>query len=198
MTRAWTVSLLGAAGVLAATLTLRAGEPAQAQTPTTPPAASAQIGEPPAVPQAPDAAFKDDVHAKAGLTCESCHGAKKADGAYAPIARTAIAPMCAKCHSDAAYMKTFAPQVRVDQFAQYQTSVHGKQMAKGETRVATCSDCHHAHGIVPVRDTRSPVAPPHVAQTCARCHADAARMTPFNRSPTFRATGRRACTPRRC
>ena len=76
-----------------------------------------------------------------------------------PIARTAIAPLCAKCHADAAYMRKFAPQVRVDQYAQYQTSVHGKQMAKGETRVATCSDCHQAHGIVPVRDTRSPVAP---------------------------------------
>lgn len=182
MTRAWTASLVATAGVLAATLTLRAAAPFPSQAPT-PAAAPAPLGAPPAVPQAPDDAFKDDVHAKAGLTCESCHGAKKADGGYAPIVRTAIAPMCAKCHADAAYMKKFAPQVRVDQYAQYQTSVHGKQMAKGETRVATCSDCHHAHGIVPVRDTRSPVAPPHVAQTCARCHADAARMTPFNRSP---------------
>ena len=184
MTRAWTVSLAAAAAVLAATLTLRAAAPppSQGQTPAATPSTS-PLGEPPAVPQAPDEAFKDDVHAKAGLTCESCHGPKKTDGAYALIARTAIAPMCAKCHADAAYMKTFAPQVRVDQFAQYQTSVHGKQMAKGETRVATCSDCHHAHGVVPVRDTRSPVAPPHVAQTCARCHADPVRMTPFNRSP---------------
>jgi predicted CXXCH cytochrome family protein len=80
-------------------------------------------------------------------------------------------------------MRTFAPQVRVDQYAQYQTSVHGQQMARGETRVATCSDCHHAHGIVPVRDARSPVAPQHVATTCAKCHADARRMEPFNRSP---------------
>jgi predicted CXXCH cytochrome family protein len=132
--------------------------------------------------QSPADAFKDDAHAKAGLTCASCHGTARADGGYAPIARTAIAPLCAKCHADAAYMRTFAPQVRVDQYAQYQTSVHGKQMARGETRVATCSDCHHAHGIVPVRDTRSPVAPQHVAKTCATCHADAARMAPFNRS----------------
>lgn len=128
-------------------------------------------------------AFKDDVHAKAGLNCTVCHASRKPDGSYAPIARTAIAPLCAKCHADAAYMRGFAPQVRVDQYAQYQTSVHGRQMAKGETRVATCSDCHHAHGIVPVRDSRSPVAPPHVARTCAVCHADAARMAPFHRSP---------------
>ena len=151
-------------------------------------AAGPQTGAPaaqPATTPKPTAAeaFKDDVHAKAGLTCLSCHGSAKADGSYAPIARTAIALLCAKCHADAAYMKKFAPQVRVDQYAQYQTSVHGQQMAKGETRVATCTDCHHAHGIVPVRDTRSPVAPQHVAKTCATCHADAARMEPFHRSP---------------
>ena len=129
------------------------------------------------------AAFKDDVHAKAGLTCESCHGRARPDGSYAAVARTGIAAACAKCHADAAYMRTFAPQVRVDQYSQYLTSVHGRQMAGGVTVVATCSDCHQAHGIVPVRDTRSPVSPTRVAQTYARCHADAARMAPFNRSP---------------
>ncbi len=180
--------LTSAAGLLAGSITLRArtaqtAPEAQTAAPKTP---AAPVPAAPPTRSTPDqatAAFKDDVHAKAGLSCESCHGAKKADGGYAPVARTAIAPMCAKCHADASFMRKFAPQVRVDQYAQYQTSVHGQQMAKGETRVATCSDCHHAHGIVQVRDTRSPVAPAHVASTCAACHADAARMTPFNRSP---------------
>lgn len=127
-------------------------------------------------------AFKDDVHAAVGLTCAACH--PSAPGAYAPVARTAIAPLCAKCHSDAAYMKTFDPQVRVDQYTQYLTSTHGKGMASGESRTATCSDCHGAHGIRRVRDARSPVAPINVAETCARCHADTARMAAFNREPT--------------
>jgi predicted CXXCH cytochrome family protein len=73
-------------------------------------------------------------------------------------------------------MRQFAPQVRVDQFSQYLTSTHGKQMAAGEVRVATCSDCHGAHGVRRVSDARSPVAPANVAMTCARCHADADRM----------------------
>ena len=138
--------------------------------------------------QAAGAAFKDDVHARAGLTCASCHGpAQAAPGGgapvYAPIRRTAVAPLCAKCHSDAAYMRTFSPRVRVDEYAQYMTSQHGKRMSAGETRVATCSDCHHAHGILEIRDARSPVAPTHVAETCATCHADAARMNPFKRPP---------------
>jgi predicted CXXCH cytochrome family protein len=127
-------------------------------------------------------AFKDDVHASVGLTCAACHQGTPASSA--PIARTAIAPRCATCHSDPAYMKGFDPQVRVDQYAQYLTSTHGKRMASGETRTATCSDCHGAHGIRRVRDARSPVAPTHVADTCAKCHADSTRMAAFNRQPT--------------
>jgi predicted CXXCH cytochrome family protein len=34
-----------------------------------------------------------------------------------------------------------------------------------------------------VKDARSPVAPSNVANTCARCHADTNRMTPFERDP---------------
>lgn len=125
------------------------------------------------------AAFKDDVHARAGLTCAACHGPEKG---YRPIRRTAVAPLCATCHSDAVYMRKFSPRVRVDEYAQYQTSQHGKRMAAGETRVATCSDCHGSHGVLQIRDARSPVAPAHVARTCGACHGDAARMDPFKRS----------------
>lgn len=127
------------------------------------------------------AAFADDVHASVGLMCAACHGGQPAPAAPR---RTQIAPLCAKCHSDAAYMRQFNPQVRVDQLAQYVTSVHGQQMAKGEQRVATCSDCHGAHGIRRVSDARAPVAPLNVATTCARCHADATRMKSFRRDPT--------------
>ncbi len=125
------------------------------------------------------AAFRDDVHAAAGLTCASCHTG--APGYQSPP-RTAIAPMCAKCHSDAAYMRQFAPQLRIDQMSQYLTSTHGKRMAAGQDRTATCSDCHGAHGVRRVDDARSPVAPLNVANTCARCHGDEARMKPFGRT----------------
>lgn len=127
-------------------------------------------------------AFLDDVHAAAGLACTSCH--QGAPSAGTPIARTAVAPLCAKCHSDAAYMRGFDPQIRVDQYAQYLTSTHGKQMAAGETRVATCTDCHGVHGIRHVSDARSPVASVNVAQTCAKCHADPARMSAFGLEST--------------
>lgn len=128
--------------------------------------------------EAAQQAYRDDVHAAAGLRCGACH--QESRSTYA-IARTAVAPLCAKCHTDAAYMKTFDPQVRVDQYAQYLTSTHGKQIAEGDTRVATCSDCHGAHGVRKVADSRSPVAPVNVALTCATCHADPARMGAFGK-----------------
>ena len=134
--------------------------------------------------EAATAAFQDDAHAAAGLTCVACHTARAGGaGAYEARPRTAIAPLCATCHSDAAYMGRFDPQVRVDQFLQYQTSTHGKRMAAGDARVATCTDCHGAHGVRRIADPRSPVAPLNVPATCARCHGDPARMAPFGRDP---------------
>lgn len=129
------------------------------------------------------AAFDGSIHAASGLTCASCHATDR-PGAEAAIPRSRVAAACASCHSDAAYMRKFDPQVRVDQLAQYLTSAHGRAMSKGETRVATCSDCHRSHGVVRVRDTRSPVAPSNVATTCSQCHADASRMKPFGHEAT--------------
>ncbi len=166
------VTLGAVAAWIGASVWVIAEQPgAPVETPT--PVAVAATAQDPAV------AFQGDVHERSGVTCAACHGS----GAPGPIARTRIAPLCASCHSDAAYMRKFRPQVRTDQHAQYLTSVHGQQMAKGETRVATCSDCHQAHGVLEVRDVRSPVAPVNVVATCATCHADADRMAPFSRDP---------------
>ena len=179
MTHARCVSLATiAAAVLSASIVVRAKAPVAPQVRS--PAQTAPAGMP--------GASDDDVHVKAGVTCESCHGAatpgsSAAAPVYAPIRRTAIASLCARCHANASYMRQFAPQIRIDQYSQYQTSVHGQQMAKGKEQVATCSDCHQAHGIQQVRDSRSPVAPSNVARTCARCHADVDRMAPFGRAP---------------
>ena len=131
--------------------------------------------------EAVKAAFGDDIHAAAGITCTACHASAGGTDRYPIPPRTAIAPLCATCHSDAAYMRRFDPQVRVDQLLQYQTSVHGTRMAAGEVRVATCTDCHGAHGIKRVSDPRSSVAPLNVTTTCGRCHADPARMKLFGR-----------------
>lgn len=87
-----------------------------------------------------------------------------------------IPDFCARCHSDAAYMHRFSPQMRVDQLSQYLTSVHGKRLKQGDTKAAACVDCHGVHNILPVADARSPVYATNVATTCAHCHSDAAYM----------------------
>jgi predicted CXXCH cytochrome family protein len=76
-------------------------------------------------------------------------------------------------------MRRFAPRLRVDQAAEYATSIHGKQLAGGDSRVATCASCHGAHGIRRVTDAKSPVFPTRVAATCASCHASAEHMAGY-------------------
>ena len=76
-------------------------------------------------------------------------------------------------------MKQYNPGLRTDQFSQYQTSVHGKLLAKGDTKVAVCIDCHGVHDLRPASDLRSKVYPLNIAKTCSRCHADAAYMKSY-------------------
>jgi predicted CXXCH cytochrome family protein len=128
-----------------------------------------------------------DVHRDSGFACVNCHGGNP-DAAEAARAHDAArgfrgAPrgpeqiaVCARCHADPELMRRYAPKQRVDQAAEYATSVHGKRLAEGDRRVATCASCHGAHGVRSVRDAKSPVFPTNVAATCASCHADAQHM----------------------
>ncbi len=84
--------------------------------------------------------------------------------------------MCGTCHADAAAMKRFNPSLRIDQLSEYRTSGHDKALARGDDAVATCASCHGAHGILPVKDSRAPVYPTRIAQTCNHCHGDAKLM----------------------
>jgi predicted CXXCH cytochrome family protein len=54
--------------------------------------------------------------------------------------------------------------------------VHGKQLAAGNAESANCVVCHGVHDIREVKDPLSPAHPLRLAETCARCHADAAVM----------------------
>ncbi|HMD18371.1 MAG TPA: cytochrome c3 family protein [Terriglobales bacterium] len=131
--------------------------------------------------------FSQDIHAQKGLTCASCHGgdptsddpdkamSRKA-GWKGKIDHKQIPQLCGSCHSDPAYIRQFNPSLRTDQLGQYRTSVHGKRFAAGDTKVAVCTDCHSVHDLRAPSDPRSTVNPVNVADTCARCHADANYM----------------------
>jgi hypothetical protein len=76
-------------------------------------------------------------------------------------------------------MRKYDPKARVDQLAEYRTSEHGKRNAQGDTAVATCIDCHGAHGIRPVSSPDSTAYAVNVPLTCARCHSDATLMARY-------------------
>jgi predicted CXXCH cytochrome family protein len=139
---------------------------------------------------APAKAFDNDIHRARGLSCNDCHGgdptadtkeaAKDPRKGFLGRPRTLDIPSyCGKCHSDANLMKRFNPSLRVDQEREYYTSVHGKLLKTGETRVATCISCHSVHGIRAITDPLSSVYPSNVAETCSKCHANADYMRGF-------------------
>ena len=136
----------------------------------------------------PAKAFADDLHARVGFTCANCHGgdpkAEDQDAAHdrrkgfkGKPAPKDIPALCGDCHGDAAKMKQYNPSLRVDQLVEYRTSGHGKKLAAGDEKVATCVSCHGAHGVLPVKDARSPVYPTRMAETCNHCHGDAGLMS---------------------
>ncbi len=140
--------------------------------------------------------FAEDVHAKAGLSCHHCHGgnpdvalAENMDAAmdsahaanpYRGVPnREQIPTFCGTCHSEPTYMKRFRPDARVDQEREYWTSQHGQALSNGDTKVATCIDCHGIHGIRAASDPESPVYPTQVAETCKGCHGDGSKMAGY-------------------
>ena len=133
--------------------------------------------------------FAQDIHSQKGLTCASCHGGdptkadmdamSKSAGFRGKIERKDVPDLCGHCHSDGAFMRKYNPSLRTDQLSQYKTSIHGKRLALGDTKVAVCTDCHGLHDLRAPSDTRSKVHPLNVAQTCSRCHSDSEYMKAY-------------------
>ncbi len=143
---------------------------------------------------APVARFAQDVHAAKGFGCVACHGGDPslagftgmdpAKGFVGKPAGPQLLQVCGRCHSDAGFMRRYNPALRVDQVAEYRSSVHGQRLTLyRDTLVATCTSCHPAHAIRPASDPQSSVHPLNVARTCSVCHADSTHMAGY-RIPT--------------
>ena len=134
--------------------------------------------------------FKADIHAAKGFGCAACHGGDPSvmglegmdpkKGYIGKPTGTQVVDMCAKCHSDALFMRRYNPSLRVDQVAEYYTSVHGKRLKElKDSKVATCASCHQPHSIRPANDARASVHPLRVAETCGSCHANKDYMASY-------------------
>jgi predicted CXXCH cytochrome family protein len=143
----------------------------------------------------PSKLFVEDVHYKAGLSCQSCHGGNnKTDDMEKAMNKTEgfigvpkfdrISEVCSKCHSDSRLMSNYNSKIQLGQFENIKESVHGKLSLDGKGMIVQCITCHNAHGIKKVTDPKSPVYPTNVPETCNKCHGNATYMQSYNPSLT--------------
>jgi predicted CXXCH cytochrome family protein len=141
----------------------------------------------------PSGLFTGDIHHEKGISCAGCHGgdATSSDMEHAMDRKAgflgrpsgdSISVMCARCHSDAEQMTALHASIPTGQLESLQQSVHGKLSTKGGARIAQCTTCHGSHGILAVKNPRSPVNARNIVVTCARCHSDAAYIRSYNPS----------------
>lgn len=130
--------------------------------------------------------FEQSIHASEEVPCVACHGgdpsASTVEGAHRgsfvrEMRRSDIPGICASCHADPARMRPY--DLPTDQLALYQTSQHGRALARGNEQVAVCTDCHGAHRILPPGDPRSRVHPRNTPKTCSNCHSNASLMKTY-------------------
>ncbi len=93
--------------------------------------------------------------------CDDCHSAHTIRRADEEGFKLTIMNQCGRCHEQIArtYFDTY----------------HGKVSQLGYTKTAKCYDCHGAHDILPVTDTRSHLSRENVVATCQKCHPGANR-----------------------
>lgn len=113
----------------------------------------------------PAGTFHDSIHGEAlfkkglaqGPVCSDCHGShdvRAADDPASPMSHANAATTCGECH-----------QGVVDT---YMTSIHGQRLAAGNADAATCTSCHHSHGIKRV----GPQFVSEVVAECSHCHLE--------------------------
>ena len=133
----------------------------------------------------PFLSYQQSVHGRAvangvegAAVCTDCHGSHEILGAAdekSSIFKFNVPATCGKCHG------------KIEQ--EFNQSIHGQAVARGEGQAPVCTDCHGIHSIKSHLDPNSPVSPQNLAQaTCARCH-EGVRL-----SQEFGFEGRRATT----
>ena len=98
--------------------------------------------------------FSASVHS--GLSCTSCHA--DLEGKDLPHDTPLKKVNCGTCHTQ--------------EYEQHSRSLHGKAVARGDPLAPRCVDCHGNHDILPIKDSRSAVAPLKVPFVCGRCHRE--------------------------
>ncbi len=133
--------------------------------------------------------WQSSIHAERKVGCADCHGGdpnasdmaaamSSSAGFIGKIDREKIPEVCGSCHANVDLMRQY--NLPTDQYAQYNESFHGQQLATGDTKVATCFDCHGGHAVRAPNDPRSSVYRLNVPLLCGKCHADEQYMAGYN------------------
>lgn len=110
------------------------------------------------------------IHAKIGpngtpvASCKACHTvngdmttALPAENPQSTVNRANMTQTCGACHKEA--VNTF------------HLSIHGSRSEGGNTKAATCADCHGSHSIEPVKLSDSTMNRANAELMCAKCHS---------------------------
>jgi DmsE family decaheme c-type cytochrome len=114
--------------------------------------------------------FQRSPHAKAGLSCVSCHSVHASKG-DTKLLKASQPTLCYQCHAD--------------QKAQFNMPIHHK-VNEG---VVNCTDCHDVHGTFQPNNLRNTADNNAV---CTKCHTDVRGPFVFEHTPV-KAEGCTAC-----
>jgi hypothetical protein len=102
------------------------------------------------------------------IDCTTCHGLDPHSNPV-DLSKISSAEKCGTCHSY--------------EYQQHLSSIHGQQLAQGNTDVATCVDCHSAtsdpHSVKRVLESDATTFKKNIAETCAKCHNNPALMQDY-------------------
>ncbi|MBI4671219.1 MAG: ammonia-forming cytochrome c nitrite reductase subunit c552 [Chloroflexi bacterium] len=134
-------------------------------------------------------AWSGSIHSQRGVTCADCHGGdptnREKEAAHSTSANFVGKPktvdipaLCASCHARVELMRQY--DLPTDQWAKYQQSIHGKELAQGNVNVATCFVCHDGHATKESTDPSAQVYPLNIPALCGSCHSNVELMKPYN------------------
>jgi len=132
-----------------------------------------------------------DVHFLNNLSCADCHGGdptledmdevRESPGFRGVPDHLEVPEFCARCHSNAAYMRNHNPSLPTDQLQKYRTSVHGQRLFnRRDGKVANCVSCHSVHQIGDGSMPNSSTYPTNLPRTCGNCHSDPEHMAGYD------------------
>jgi hypothetical protein len=100
---------------------------------------------------------------------------------------------CSQCHSEVTASRVRPCETithKVDctachaQIAQdFQSSIHGGLLARGDTNAPTCVGCHGTHAVLGKQDPQSLTFPTNVPDLCAECHREGEKAALRYRGP---------------